>query len=264
LLTGGRFYTKPVIQRAFSGALVKKGETAMKSKTFGMAALAFLCFFASLAYGQSTNVSGNWVITITHSMGASDANATIKQDGEKLSGTIATTEAGELSLEGNVTGKDVKLTYKVSMGGMDLLITLTGSVDGQSMKGTADFGGMGQGDWSAKRAEGSAPAAASAAPGSTNLSGNWVITINHPMGTSDDNATIKQDGEKLSGTIASQMGELPLKGDATGKDVKLIYTVSTGGQDIVITLTGSVDGQSMKGTADFGGMGQGDWSAKRK
>jgi hypothetical protein len=83
------------------------------------------------------------------------------------------------------------------------------------------------------------------------------------MGTSDANDTIKQGGEKLSGTIASEMGELQLEGNVTGKDVKLTYQVSTGGMDIVITLTGSVDGQSMKGTADFGGMAQGDWSAKR-
>ena len=39
--------------------------------------------------------------------------------------------------------------------------------------------------------------------------------------------------------------------------------VDAGGAFLEITLVGTVDGDEMTGTLDFGGYGGGDWTAKR-
>ena len=39
--------------------------------------------------------------------------------------------------------------------------------------------------------------------------------------------------------------------------------VDAGGAFIEITIEGTVDGDEMMGTLDFGGYGGGDWTAKR-
>jgi len=46
----------------------------------------------------------------------------------------------------------------------------------------------------------------------TNVTGDWDVTINSAQGTNTIRATFKQDGEKLSGTLKSQMGEMPFSG----------------------------------------------------
>ncbi|MCI0666355.1 MAG: hypothetical protein L0220_35350, partial [Acidobacteria bacterium] len=98
---------------------------------------------------------------------------------------------------------------------------------------------------------------------SGNLSGDWDLTINSPQGTFNPKATFKQDGEKLSGMFKSPRGELPLQGTVKGKEIKFSYTVKFQEQDLVITLSGIIDGDSIKGEADYGGFAQGDWSARR-
>jgi hypothetical protein len=78
-------------------------------------------------------------------------------------------------------------------------------------------------------------------------------------------ATITEDGGKVTGTFQTQMGDLPITGTVEGKALKLSMVAKTPQGDIPVALTGDLDGDSVvNGKADFGGMGQGEWTAKRK
>lgn len=97
-----------------------------------------------------------------------------------------------------------------------------------------------------------------------NVTGVWESTVESPQGTLTSTATYKQEGEELTGTHVGQMGELKLKGTVKGSAVTYTITLDMGGQQLVITYSGTVDGDTINGTADFGGMGSGKWTVKRK
>ena len=44
----------------------------------------------------------------------------------------------------------------------------------------------------------------------------------------------------------------------------IVLTIDYQGSPMVITYTGTTDGKTMSGDADFGGLAQGSWSAARK
>lgn len=96
------------------------------------------------------------------------------------------------------------------------------------------------------------------------VTGSWESTIESPQGNATSAATYKQEGEKLTGTHVGQMGELPLSGTVKGTDITFTITIDAEGQKFVLTYTGKVDGDTIKGTVDFGGMGTATWTAKRK
>jgi hypothetical protein len=67
----------------------------------------------------------------------------------------------------------------------------------------------------------------------------------------------------LTGTIKGRRGEIPITGTINGSDIKISYSIKVQDNDLTVTLTGKVSGDSMKGDADFGGFAQGDWSGVR-
>jgi hypothetical protein len=106
--------------------------------------------------------------------------------------------------------------------------------------------------------------AASAAPrAQAGLDGNWAMTFNTPMGTVDASATMKVDGDKLSGTMSSQAGEVQFSGTVKGSSFTVNFDVQTPNGNVSITMNGEQNGDELKGTFDFG-QGTGDWTGKRK
>ncbi len=101
-------------------------------------------------------------------------------------------------------------------------------------------------------------------PAAIDVTGKWESTVESPQGALVSAATYKQDGETLTGTHVGQMGELALKGTVKGDQISYTITVDMGGQSLTISYSGKVSGDTITGTADFGGMGSGNWSAKRK
>lgn len=96
------------------------------------------------------------------------------------------------------------------------------------------------------------------------VTGTWESTIESPQGTLTSVATYKQDGETLTGTHVGQAGELPLKGTVKGNVITYQITVDMGGQQLTITYSGTVEGDTISGTAEFGGMGSATWTVTRK
>jgi hypothetical protein len=94
------------------------------------------------------------------------------------------------------------------------------------------------------------------------VAGSWDITVESPRGKSTSILVIKQEGDKLSGMIKGQRGEVPLNGvSVKGNEITFDMTFNAQGQDIVITYKGKVEKDAMSGEADFGGFASGPWSA---
>src|SRR5258708_26547711 len=182
---------------------------------------------------------------------------------------------GELPFDGGtIAGSDLKFAFAINAQGASIIITMTGKGDGDKMAGKADFGGFGEGDWSARRASAAtaaAPAAPAASPAASasarstgGAAGKWDVVMRTPGGEIPATATLTDNGGKLSGTFGSQMGEVPLSGTIEGNALKLSMTAQTPNGDLNVVLTGDVDGDAIvNGKADVAGMGQMEWSAKR-
>jgi hypothetical protein len=95
------------------------------------------------------------------------------------------------------------------------------------------------------------------------VSGAWDLVINGPQGTINAGATMKQAGEKVTGTLSGPQGDVEMTGTISGKALKLTMQVNTPNGALDITMTGEVDGKEMKGILDFG-MGQADFTGKKK
>jgi hypothetical protein len=236
--------------------------------------LAMLLFVPGLAFAQ-TNVTGDWDVTIQSPQGTNTVVVTLKQDGEKVSG-IFKGQQGELPFEGGtLTGNDLKFAFTVNLQGNSIIISLAGKVDGATISGKADFGGFGEGDWSAKRATTAttaAPAApvttAAQPPGTTSSTagagGKWDVTLMTPGGEFPATATLTDTAGKLTGTFGSQMGEVAVTGSVEGNAIKMTMVAQTPQGEMAVVMTGDVDGDSIvNGKADIAGMGQMAWSAKR-
>ena len=109
-----------------------------------------LLLTASPVFAQ-TNITGDWDVTVVSPQGTNTTPVTFKQDGDKVSGIFKSPQ-GTLPFEGGkLTGDDLTFTFTITTQGMQLPITLTGKVAGETIAGKADFGGFAEGEWTAKR-----------------------------------------------------------------------------------------------------------------
>lgn len=226
-------------------------------KKLCLCAISSLFLLAISVSAQS--VAGEWQATLETPGEPSVSKLTLKQDGEKLSGTLKG-QRGENEVQGTLKGKEFRLGYSINYNGNAVPIAITATLDGDMLKGSASFGGGAyEGGWMAKRTGGAAsspaPARAQAAGGS-----EWEVTINSPQGAQTSTLAYTLEGENLKG----KLGNYPAQGTVKGADVTIKFTVKFQDNDLPITLTGKVSGDTAKGEADFGGFAQGDWSAKRK
>jgi hypothetical protein len=96
------------------------------------------------------------------------------------------------------------------------------------------------------------------------VTGVWDMTVETPNGAIENVGTLKQEGEKLTGTLASQMGEIALEGTVVGNEIKWLLNIDMGGQQMSIAFAGKVEGETMAGIFEMGGMGTAAWSAKKR
>lgn len=230
----------------------------------------FLVLCATTVVAQSPNAAGTWDGTLTSPQGTFSVQLILKQDGEKLSGVVKG-ERGEIPVEGTTNGKDIKLKYTIKFQENDMLITLTGVQDGASIKGTADYGGLADGEFSAKRASDAAatttkaPASTPSASNKTDISGAWAFQVESSAGAGSPTFAFKQDGEKLTGQYKGAFGEAPLTGTVKDNKVDFAVKVDVQGQQGTLTYSGTVEKDgSMKGTAQLGEVGSATWTAKRQ
>jgi hypothetical protein len=95
------------------------------------------------------------------------------------------------------------------------------------------------------------------------VSGAWDLAINGPEGMIIAGATLKQDGEALSGTIDSPQGTAEMTGTMKGTALALTFSIQGPQGPLDIKINAEVDGDAMKGVLDFG-MGTADFTGKKK
>ncbi len=95
------------------------------------------------------------------------------------------------------------------------------------------------------------------------IAGEWNASMNTPGGARAFGLVFKVDGEKLTGTVKRDAGDVPLEGTVKGKTVTFSYSVNYNGNALLLTMTATVAGDTMKGTVSFGGQADDDFSATR-
>ena len=95
------------------------------------------------------------------------------------------------------------------------------------------------------------------------LTGDWVFTVESPNGTGERHVTFVQEGNELSGEIMSSMAAGPLSGTIDGNEVTFVAVVQMDSGSFEITYTGTVTGEEMVGTVEFGSYGAGTFRGRR-
>jgi hypothetical protein len=98
----------------------------------------------------------------------------------------------------------------------------------------------------------------------TNVTGEWTFTVQTDQGGGTPTITFKQDGEKLTGKYAGQLGAADLTGTVKGNAIHFTFTIDAQGQQAPVTYDGTVEKNTMKGKLDIGGMVQGTFTATKK
>ncbi|MBI3649749.1 MAG: hypothetical protein HY231_01735 [Acidobacteria bacterium] len=210
----------------------------------------------SFAQGNAAAI-GSWDMTLETPQGTRNFPFHLKEENGKLLPSPPFKSA-------EVKGDAITMHMTVKFQENDLEITYTDKIAGDAMSGDADFGGLAQGTWTAKRkAAGSTPASGSAAAAAVNVTGTWSATVETSQGSGTPTFTFKQEGETLSGNYKGQLGEAPLNGSVKGNDITFNIKLSVQGQDFDITYSGKVEGTTMKGKAMLGPLGEANWTAKK-
>jgi hypothetical protein len=232
---------------------------------------------ASAQTAPAADATGTWSASFNTQNGTIPATLTFKKSGDKITGTLAS-DQGSTDLEAEIKGKALTVWFNYNANGQSIPIEMSGTIDGDTAKGTMTAGGSPAGDWTATRSKDAKDAKdkdskdkdskdtkAPSSSATTSLTGDWSVTLQLDQINATPALTLKQDGEKLTGTYTSQQyGKFPLTGTVKGKDVTFAVTLNIEGNSMAANYTGTVqDDGSIKGAVDIGGMMSGSWSATR-
>ena len=110
-----------------------------------------------------------------------------------------------------------------------------------------------------------APALAQPAPPATGADavGTWNVTFNTPQQAVPAQLVLKKDGDKMTGTVSSDMGSAPVEAQLKGKQLDIWFTFQGQNGPMQIEMTGNMEGDTVKGPLAIGGSPGGDWVATR-
>lgn len=231
-------------------------------KTIKLALLTFTFLLGSVAAFAQDSLTGTYEGTVkTPDAREVKVKLELKNEAGKISARVShddkTAEATEAKLESGT------LTLNFGQGR-----TLTAKVDGDKLIGEA-VDGPAKIPVELKKvtpAAASAPApaastAAAAAPAAVNLNGNWEGVADANGNTIPFSLTLKVDGETVTGSSSSQVGEGTIK-SGSWKGGKLVFEIDTPNGIIAMSAT-VVDGK-LTGEFDYAGQAQGKWVAVKK
>jgi hypothetical protein len=213
----------------------------------GLTVLLLSPRFAAAQAEKPADVTGNWETTVETPGGNFTSTLKLVRNGDQLSGVSVGKDGKETKLNDlKLAGKTVTFTEDVTHEGTDYHLVYTGTLDGDTLAGT--FETMGQTmNWSAKRA-----ASAPVAP--VGLAGTWKISVQTPNGPRDRTLILKQEGEKLSGTITGPTDQVTTLQDVSlkGKELRFTLSFDRNGQAVQRTFVAAVDGDSLTGSVEGG------------
>lgn len=104
-----------------------------------------------------------------------------------------------------------------------------------------------------------------AAAQSNDAAGKWNVTWNTGQGPLTGQLVVTKSGDKLTGKIVSDRGDISFEGTQTDKNVKFTFVYNDQSGPMNVEMIGTVDGDTMKGTFNAGnGAATGDWEGKRQ
>ncbi len=96
------------------------------------------------------------------------------------------------------------------------------------------------------------------------IDGTYDITIATPMGDRRATLTLLADDGRLSGKLSNEQGEQEWDGGVIdGSEVSWSNNFSGAMGTIQLDFAGSIDGDELSGTVQFGGFGSGTFAGKR-
>jgi len=244
-----------------------------------LAATALLALAPGSAFAQA-GPAGDWELTMSTPQGNQTVGLSLSLAADKVSGELSS-PMGAVPVTGTATGNDVALSAELAIQGMNLEFGITGKVDGDTIAGNVKVGDFGEFPFTGKRvaktaaaappaaaaAAAPAPAAAAAAAASgpiADLNGKWNVVLSIAgMGEIPAVANLKQEGDKLSGTLSGPAGDLVIAGTVTGRTVKIDFEADTPQGKLPVTMTGDMGDTSVTGKASIAGLGEADWTATR-
>jgi hypothetical protein len=238
---------------------MKVKNTKLRSR-FGLLTLTFL-LGSIVAFAQGTpDVAGTYEGTVKMPNGQEGkVSLELKTDGGKITGRAIhgpkTVDITEAKLE-----KDT-LTLHFDKDHM-----FVAKVDGDKLLGEMSDGAqkipieLKKVTPAAVASPAAAPAAAPAA-GAVNLNGQWDAVADANGQPFPFLLTLKIDGDKVTGSSSSQLGESVVK-DGTWKDGKLVFQLE--GQNGTISMSATVVEGKLSGEFDYAGQLQGRWVAVKK
>lgn len=97
------------------------------------------------------------------------------------------------------------------------------------------------------------------------VSGKWDFHVDLSAGSGTASYEFKQEGEKLTGTYTGLLGTAKLTGTVRGNEIRFGFTASYDGEAVPVQATGTIENdKSMKGTVQYGPIGEGTFRAVRK
>ncbi len=119
-------------------------RAVLRSAAFGVAGIALT--LASVGPGFAQDASGTWQFTVELDVGGGTPTFVFVQDGDTLSGTYQGT-FGQAELEGTIVGAQIEFWFETQ----GIKAIYTGTLDGDTMSGTCDYGEVGSGAWDGER-----------------------------------------------------------------------------------------------------------------
>jgi hypothetical protein len=99
---------------------------------------------------------------------------------------------------------------------------------------------------------------------SVDPSGTWSLVVQTPQEEISAQLTLAKEGDQITGTLSSHMGNVAIKsGRVTGNQIRLTATIDAGGQSVDAVLTGTIEGDSIRGSIAMGAMGSFDFTGNR-
>jgi hypothetical protein len=233
----------------------------MKVTRIGIVALAAALAAPPLSLAGVEAILGKWVAKAETPTGPVELELELRQEGAQVVGTAAMLQnAVPLT---NLKFEDPELSLEMALGALSF--KLRGTLKDGKFTGTYEqIGGDLKGPWSAERRAASATQAAAPSPAQSSgaVTGSWSSVSVTPQGELALDLALEQTGEKVTGTVSSALGSLPIL-NGSFRDSRLRYDVEFGGT--TYRTEGTLSGDKFQGEwSAVGGTDKGAWSATRK
>jgi hypothetical protein len=240
----------------------------MKLTAAGVLALALV---AAASAAPAQDLTGAWDVTLSTPQGDQTVEANITQAGTAITGQLIS-PLGTVDLKGTLVENVLDAGFSIPVQGNVFEIRMKGKVEGDTISGTADFAGLGEAPWTARRKPAAAAADSAAPAGSEapdaaaggDAAGKWDIVLDIPqVGAIPVTGTFTQLEERVTGTLTGPQGDIAVTGTMIGKTLTLEFVAPTPDGTVPVKMTGELAAEGFAGTASLGGPGEAEWSAKR-